>query len=136
MTKIFLDTNVWLRFFLQDNDQFASVEKLITAIEAGKFLPYTSSIIFLELVFVLSKTYGLSKEKVNDYLDAILETRNITLIEKTNTKKSLNFFAKYNVKFSDCLIASQIPTGITLVSFDQEFLKIKGINTKTPEQII
>lgn len=136
MTKIFLDTNIWLRFFLQDNEQFASVEKLITAVEEGKFLPYTSSIVFLELVFVLGKTYDLSKEKVKDYLEAILETRNLTLIEKTNTKKSLSFFAKYNVKFSDCLIASQIPTGVTLVSFDQEFLKIRDINTKTPEQII
>lgn len=48
MTKIFLDTNVWLRFFLYDNDQFASVEKLITAIEEGKFLPSEKPTVFLK----------------------------------------------------------------------------------------
>lgn len=136
MTKIFLDTNVWLRFFLHDNDQFASVEKLITAIEEGKFLPYTSSIVFLELVFVLGKTYGLPKEKVANYLEAIRETRNLTLIEKTNTKKALGLFAKHSVKFSDCLIASQISTNMVLVTFDQEFLKMKSIKSKAPEEII
>src|SRR3989338_3550153 len=135
MTKVFLDTNVWLRFFLKDTDQFRPVENLISQIEEGRFLAYTSSIVFLEIVFVLEKTYGLSGKQILDYLDSIKEVRNITLLEKTDTPLAIEYFQKYGIKYADCLIASQIRKGMILVSFDKEFLKIKEINFKTPDQV-
>ena len=136
MTKLFLDTNVWLRYFLKDNEQYEAVEQLLHAIDEGKFLSYTSSIVFLEIVFVLGKTYNLSDDKILKYLTAIREVRNITLIEKTDSGKALHYFNNYHPKYSDCLIASQLAEGMILVTYDHEFSKIKGLILKTPAEII
>lgn len=135
MSKIFLDSNIWLRFFAHDNTQFDSVQKLITAIENGQHLPYTSAIVLLEVAYVLKTAYKQPKGKVDEYLKAILLIRNMTVIDKTNTKKALEILEKTGIKFSDCLIASQIPNGAVLVTFDREFSKIKGFSTKTPAEI-
>lgn len=135
MRKIFIDTNVWLRFFLRDNDQYASVKKLVELVEEGKFLPYISPIVLLELTFVLGKTYKLPKEKLNSYVQAILDIRNLTIIEKTDTKRAIKWYEEINIKFTDCLIASQMKEDMVLVSFDREFLKIKPIKLKSPEEL-
>ncbi|MDO8515248.1 MAG: PIN domain-containing protein [bacterium] len=136
MKKLFLDSNIWLRFFLKDNDQFESTQKLISAIEEGKFKPYASAIVLLEVTYVLKSVYKLPAEKIIKILDSICDLRNITIIEKTNSKIALKFMENFNIKYSDCLIASQIKKDIILVTFDREFSKIKSVNCKTPAQIL
>lgn len=136
MSKIFLDSNIWLRFFVHDNTQFDSVQKLIAAIENGQRLPYTSAIVLLEIAYVLKTAYKQPKDKINRYLKSMCSIRNMTVIDKTNTKKALEILEKTGVKFSDCLIASQIPNGATLATFDKDFLKIKGLTIKTPAEIM
>ncbi len=136
MTKIFLDSNIWLRFFLHDNKQFEPAEQLINLIEEGRFFPYASSIVLMEIGFVLGKVYVLPKPKIVEYLSAIIDTRNITILDKTDHRKTMYYYDRYNVKFNDCLIASQIAKGMILVTFDKEFLKIKEISVRTPGQII
>lgn len=134
--KIFLDTNFLLRVFLQDNQlQFESCKNLISQIEEGKFSVYTSSIVFLEISYVLKSVYKLPYQAIIDILDSVLEIRGIIIIEKTNTKLAFEFYKKYKMKFTDCLIASQLPKGIILVSFDEELSKIKEIVVKKPNQI-
>lgn len=136
MTKIFLDSNVWIRYFLRDNNQFEEVKNLITAIEEGKFSPYTSAIVLLEICFVLQRYYKYPKNNLESYLRAVLKLRNLTLIEKTDTDKALLYFHEHNIKFSDCLIASQIPKDMTLVTFDKEFDKIRGLSSKAPAKLL
>lgn len=135
--KIFLDTNFLLRFFLQDNPlQFEACKKLISQIEEGKFTVYTSGIVFLEISYVLKSVYKLPFLDIIDILDSVIAIRGITIVEKTNTKIALKFFKKYKVKFTDCLIASQLPKGALLISFDEELAKIKEIKVKAPQQIL
>lgn len=136
MTKIFLDSNIWIRYFLHDNSQFEEVEKLIVAIEEGKFSPYTSAIVLLEICFVLQSYYKYPKSNLEPYLEAVLKLRSLTTIEKTNTDKALSYFHEHNIKFSDCLIASQIPKDMILVTFDKEFDKIKAVSSKAPAELL
>lgn len=131
--KIFLDTNLLLRYYLKDNpEQFESVANLLLQIEEGQFKVYTSSIIFLEVSYVLKSVYKLSLPEIIDILDSIFTIRGITVLEKTNTKLALQFYKKYKIKFTDCLIASQMPKNTILVSFDEELSKIKEITLKKP----
>lgn len=135
--KVFLDTNFLLRFFLKDDTvQFEVCKNLISQIEEGKFTVYSSSIVFLEMSYVLKSVYRLPFSDVINILDSVFAIRGITIIEKTNTKLALKFFKKYKVKFTDCLIASQIPKGVILVSFDEELAKIKEIKVKNPQQVL
>jgi len=135
--KIFIDTNLWVRFFIEDNqEQFYQSKALLTQVEEGDFRAYTSTIVLLELQFVLQKLYHLSFEKTVEIFEIIRKVRNITIIEKTNLDLALQFLKLYKIKFPDCLIASQLPKNTVLVSFDQELSKIKEITVKDPGQIL
>lgn len=137
MKKIFIDTNFWVRFFIQDiKDQYQMTRKLISQIEEGHFRVYTSVIVLLELQFVLRRLYHLSFEGVVEVLEAVSKTRNITIIEKTSFNLAFNFFKTYKINFPDCLIASQLPKNAILVSFDEELSKIRGIVVKSPQAVL
>lgn len=134
--KIFLDTNVLLRLFLEDNQQAEICKKLISQVEEGAFSVYTSSIVFLEMSYVLKSVYKIPYEEIIKILDSVFEIRGLTVIEKTNTRLSMKIYKKYKIKFTDCLIASQLPEDTYLISFDKELSKIKEIKVKTPGQIL
>lgn len=131
--KIFIDTNVWLRFLLADVErQYQECLALFSKIEEGKFKPYTSTVVVLEINYVLTSLLKIKKTSVLKDIKTILKTRNLTLIEKTNFEKALKIYQKTNIKFTDCLIASQLPITTILCTFDQEFRKIKNLKVATP----
>ncbi len=135
--KALIDTNVWLRFFLEDiPEQYDQALKLFSLIERGEITPYVSTIILLEIYFIFKKVYKQSDAEIVIIFQKILEFRGITLIEKTNFPQALNFLKLYHIKLSDCLIASQIPEKAVLVTFDKEFSKIKEISSKKPDEIV
>ena len=135
MKKIFLDTNIWLRFILEDNNQAKDCRELITQIESGKWRVYSSTIVMMEINYVLSSVYKIKRGEVLNDLAAILKTRNLTLIEKTDFESALKFYRQYGIKLSDCLIATQLPKKMILVSYDQDFKKLP-VAVKTPKDLI
>lgn len=136
MKKLFLDTNIFLRFFLRDNEnQYQNVCRLFAKIEEGNFKPYTSSIVFLELNYVVRNIYKLPIEDVLNYINAVKEMRGMTVVDKTDTDKAISLYRKYKIKLGDCFIASQLPEEAVLVSYDKDFKKIKEIQSQTPEEM-
>lgn len=135
--KVFLDTNIWLRFLVRDQErQYAEVVALIQMIENGALLPYTSTIVFLELFFVLTKLYDIPPNQVQGDIENLLKLRNLTLIEKTQFRRALLLHQQSKVKLANCLIATQLPPGVVLCSFDKEFQKIPHLDWRLPAQIL
>ncbi len=134
MEKIFLETSIFIRYFTADDEKkFKDCFHLLEIIEKeGKFRSYTSNIVILEILFVLTRVYKFSKKEVLGGIQKILSLRNLTLVEKTSTKAALGLYKKYNIKYADCLIATQVPKDTKLVSYDEEFLKIKTLAVTTP----
>ena len=89
----------------------------------------------MEILFILTRFYRFPQKKVLDAIKKILRLRNLTLIEKTDTPRALRMLAKYKVKYGDCLIATQIPKGVTLVSYDKDFDKL-GVGRKEPAELL
>lgn len=134
--KIFIDTNLWARFFIQDiQDQYEATKNLLALVEEGRFKIYTSTVVLLELQYVLQKLYKLSFKEMIEVFKAIKRIRGITIIERTNFDLALQFYKKYKIKFTDCLIASQLPQNTVLISFDEELSKIKDIDVNKPQEI-
>lgn len=135
--KLFIDSNVFLRFLTRDDEpMYIDCKKFLELIKDGKLRPYISNIIILEIIFVLTKIYKFPKSKVLEDVKLLLRLRNLTLIEGTETKKALKLFKKHNIKYQDCLIASQIPETIRLVTYDKDFDKIKEIKRATPADFV
>lgn len=134
--KIFLDTNVLLRFYLQDNkEQFEAVREVIQQIESGQHRPYVSAIVLLEMVYVLQKVYNVPKQNVLDIIDSVRRIRGVTILEKTKSALAVRFYQQHNVKFADCLIASQVPHDVTIVTYDREFTRLP-IKTTQPQDLL
>ncbi len=137
MKKIFLDTNIFLRFFLKDEEsKYKTVYELFEKIEGGMFNPYTSSIVFLELNYVLRRIYKLSVKEVLDHINAIKKMRGMTIVEQTDTDNAIELYRKHKIKLGDCYIAVQIPIGAVLLTYDEDFGKIENLNPQTPETIL
>jgi len=134
--KIFLDTNVLLRFLLEDNNQAQACIELLTQIESGVYKPYTSSPVLLEIIYVLSKLYQIPKSKIITDVNEILKTRNLTLIENTSLSKAIELFQQNNIKLMDCVIALQVPPKCFLCSYDQEFKKLSFVKIVKPEELL
>lgn len=134
MKKILIDSNVWLRFVLEDNEQAKDCKKLIEKIETGKFRVYTSSIVMLEINFVLSLIYKIKQSQVIKDLETIMKTRNLVLLEKTDFIKALKWHKKFKVKLADCLIGSQLGKNMVLVSYDKDFEKLP-IEVVSPSEL-
>jgi len=135
--KIFLDTNVWLRFLLQDvKEQGEDCMKLMGLVEAGQFRPYTSAIVLLELQYVLTVVYKIARRAVIEDIGTILETRGLVLLEKTNFRKAFEVYRQEKIKLADCLVATALPAKMILCSYDQDFRKVSGLVVKTPAEVL
>lgn len=135
--KLFIDTNVWLRFFLGDvESQHQECVELFGKIERGNFRPYTSAIVILEIYYLLDKFYAVPTSTLWEFIEAVIETRNITIIDKTDTQSALALSKKSKRKVSDCFIVTQIPKGVTLCTYDDELKKLSNGAVKTPAEII
>ena len=128
MKKVFVDTNVFLRYLVpEDKNSFEQSKKLFGTIEKGTIIPYISSIIVQEIIYVLSRSYKFSYKEICLKLPLLFALRNLVILEKTDTKKAIDLYLKYNIKFGDCLIATQIPKGVMLCTYDEDFKKIPGL---------
>lgn len=135
--KLFLDTNIFIRFFVpEDQETHIQVRSLMEAFGQSRFRPYTSSFVLLECSFVLNRIYKFPDIRVQDCLEKIIFMRNMTIVDISNSKKALVMWKKTRVKFTDCIIATQVPAGVTLVTYDRDFAKLPGLTVRTPKEII
>ncbi|MEK7617344.1 MAG: type II toxin-antitoxin system VapC family toxin [Patescibacteria group bacterium] len=134
--KVFIETSIFIRFLVRDNDKkLAECVSLFNLIEEGKLIPYISNTVISEILFVLTKIYKISKFSALGDIEKIFNFRNITVIEKTNTPGSLSLFKKYSIKYGDCLIATQVPKGVAIVTYDTDFSKIPSVKSIPPAEI-
>jgi|GEM_PF-3442834 len=133
--RIFLDTSVIIRFFTADDvKKFEDCTTLFEQIEEGVFVPYIANTVIMESVFVLMKLYTFPKDLVVKAIQSLLSMRNMTVVEKTDSTKALKLFSAHNVSFGDCMIASQVPVGVRLVTYDADFSHL-GISSLTPSAL-
>ncbi|HBL52033.1 MAG TPA: hypothetical protein DDZ05_02335, partial [Candidatus Blackburnbacteria bacterium] len=82
------------------------------------------------------RLYKFPKLGVIADLQKILQLRNVVLIEKTDTEKALLLFKRHAIKYGDCLISTQVPKSVVLISYDSDFGKIKGLKVSTLSDVI
>lgn len=136
---LFVDTNIFLRFFAIENKKsYLECKNLLAQISEAKIKAHTSTIILSEIYFTLSSYYRFNKKPALKVLQSITNLKSLKIIDKYDIKYTLDLFTQYNVKFVDCLIASITPIRsgeMTVISYDKDFDKLK-IKRKKPEQLI
>ncbi|MGB9706916.1 MAG: PIN domain-containing protein [Microgenomates group bacterium] len=134
--KYFLDTNIFLRFFIKENEKtFKETKKIIQLIKKGDIKTFTSHLVIAELDWTMRSYYKIPKNERLTFLDSILRLKNLALVDSFDLMATLSFYRNHRVKFIDCLFASNplILTGkASIVSYDKDFdrLKIKRIEPR------
>ena len=116
---VMLDTNMVLRYLLNDNVKMA--EEAERVIDAGSAA--VSIEVIAEVVYVLKGVYALKREAIADTIRAFLEyvyCRDAEILDF-----ALMTFGKRNLDFVDCVLyAYHIVRGIEIATFDKGLIKL------------
>jgi predicted nucleic-acid-binding protein len=92
---IFVDTNVFLRFFVRDVESFYhKARELFEKAENGEIKLETSDLVIAEIVWVLESYYGFSKAEIKEVIDTILETKNIKAANHERIKEAISLYGE------------------------------------------
>ncbi|MEO5573954.1 MAG: type II toxin-antitoxin system VapC family toxin [Gammaproteobacteria bacterium] len=99
-----LDTNVLVRYIAQDDPkQSPKATHLIESLTADT-PGYVSIISVVELVWVLTGCYALTKNEIGEVLETMLRTKEIVVAHADTVWKALRLFKEGKADFADCLI--------------------------------
>ena len=124
-----LDTNVLVRYIMQDEaKQAAKATKLIEGLTA-KEPGFIAIVSVVELVWVLSSFYGKDKAQIVQALDVILRSKQLVVDQAEHVVRALRAYAAGNADFADCLIErTAVAAGcIRTLTFDLAASKTAGM---------
>ena len=124
-----LDTNVLVRYIMQDEaKQAAKATKLIEGLTA-KEPGFIAIVSVVELVWVLSSFYGKDRAQIVQALDVILRSKQLVVDQAEHVVRALRAYAAGNADFADCLIErTAVAAGsIRTMTFDLAASKTAGM---------
>lgn len=138
MKKYFIDSNIFLRLIVKENEsQYLACKMLFEAIKKNKFQAVTCNLVLAEIVWVLQSYYHKNRKQVIEALRAIINLRGLEIIRKQDYHLTLNLYERFGVKYIDAAIASIKPVyegKWPVITYDKDFDKI-GVIRKEPEQL-
>lgn len=130
MTKNIIDTNLIIRFLVNDDPQKASgVEQLLKDKSSKNVLLDT---VVAEIIWVLSSYYSLDKKEI---IEKIMSLIHVDTIECNAflINRSLVVWEENSISYIDAYITSFAELGnMTIYSYDRRLSKIPNIIVKEP----
>ena len=130
MPKNLIDTNLIIRFLVNDDSQKATrVKKILQESNAVNILP---DMVIAEIIWVLSSYYELDKASVISKIRALIHVKTIEC-NKTLMDLVLANWEKYNISFVDASLVSVAKIkGLDIYSYDFKFDKVDGVTRQEP----
>ena len=126
MKTYLADTNVYLRFLLQDEVALAdrAEEYLIQAKQKQIKLIFLSAVV-LEMGFVLQKVYKLSASEVAKHLLRLVKTSYVEVEDRQVWLKTLLVYGRKKIDLLDIYLFEKAKdTGVEILSFDKDFKRL------------
>ena len=99
-----LDTNVLVRYIMQDDPGQSSRATAIVESLEGVGSAYITLVSMVELVWVLTASFELTHAQVSQALDGILRTKQFKIENADQVIRALRVFKLGKSDFADCLI--------------------------------
>lgn len=128
MTKLYIDSNIFIRFLTQDiKELYLRSSKLINELEEKKVTGIVSILVINEVLWILENYYKLKREIFISELIKILSIKSIKILEirKITLLNILNSMTSTNIDFTDIYL-KEIAGKEKIISFDKDFKKIKN----------
>lgn len=105
MTQLLIDTNVFLRFLLADNQQqYKQAENIFRKAKEKKVELIIPQIIIFEISFALEKYYKFTKEQVIEKLKGIISAEYFEIEDGEVFGRALSLYQGNNVSLVDCFL--------------------------------
>lgn len=124
MRRVFVDTNVFLRFFLWDIPaQAEAAEELFAQAARLEIGLLTSELVLAEIVWTLESYYRRPKPLIAEVVGAVLDTPNLIVPNAPLIRRALQEYVERNVDFIDAHSAALMRDGgiREVASFDKHF---------------
>ncbi len=132
----FLDTNILLRYILQDYpDQVPACNELFDGIEAGEYSVQTLDTVIFECVFTLSGRYEMPRDVVAHGLGLLLSLPGILLPSKEIYPEVFDLWVNTRrLSYADAyhLVATKHLGLDTIISFDRGLRGVEGVTRVEP----
>lgn len=105
MKQYVVDTNAFLRFFLNDiPEQVEEVTSLFQQAQKNKTALFVPQIVLFEIAFSLARFYQFPKEKIVESLEVLLSVEYLEIQDNATFKKALEIFKERNLSLADCFV--------------------------------
>jgi predicted nucleic acid-binding protein len=135
MSKVFVDTNVFLRYLTADDPvKYVRCKDLFKRAAAGKLDLVTSGLVIAELIWTLLSYYKVPKADVVEKLSLIVGSENIEIPDKDILAEALVLYGRKNADFIDAYNAVFMRHyGLQyLYSYDRDFDTFEGVSRADP----
>ena len=127
MKKYIVDTNIFLRFLLKDNDKFFQTAKqYFTQAKKGKIVLILIPQVLFEIDYVLRGVYSLSQKETANILSNLLKTAALNVNNRIVLIKAVEKYKNLNIDLFDLYLFEKAKQEkAQVLSFDKDFEKIK-----------
>lgn len=123
-----LDTNVWVRYFVQDDpEQARKATQIIESPRDEEETLYINHIVLCETVWVLSYGYKYAKSDLIMLIEQLLLTQQIEIEDIDLVRRAFRDYQRTSADFADCLIGVKNKEAgcRTTASFDAAALRLE-----------
>lgn len=124
-----LDTNVLVRFLMQDDPEQGPVAMAVMSSLSEGEPGFVSREVLVELVWVLDRAYGLSRTAIVTAINGLLEARELVVEVADRVAIATDRYAQGGPGFADQMVAlAGLAAGCaTTVTFDRKASGIPGM---------
>lgn len=128
MESLILDTNIFLRFLLDDiPSQTKKATEVLIKAKSKRLKIFVPQIIIFEIHFALDKYYKFPKTEVIEQVRTLLSTSYLDIEDRLVFQEALEVYKNKNIDFVDCfLICKAKENNSTLVTFDKDLSRIEA----------
>ncbi len=133
--KVFVDTNIFLRFLVGDNeDQYKRCKQFFEKVKNREIEAATSPLVIFEIIWVLHSYYELSKEELVERVIALLELPGLEIPQKDKFLEALILWQEIKADFNDVFNYVWCKNNMVekVVSYDKHFDKFPKIQRVEP----
>ena len=126
---IALDTNVLVRYLVCDDMQQAHTARKLLESLTAQCPGYICREVAIELVWVLERTYGFSRNQIATTLENLVITEGLVIEDAIDVTCAAIRYRKGGAEFSDLMIlaAAERSGALPLYTFDRKLSILEGV---------
>jgi predicted nucleic acid-binding protein len=135
VAKIFVDTNIFIRYLTKDDpSKYAKCREIFRKTIEGEIEVVTSALVIAELIWTLLSYYKVPKADVIEKVSIIIATENLFIPDKDIIADALVLYARKNIDYIDAYNAAFMKyQGLQeICSYDEDFDAIETLQRTTP----